>query len=184
MEISRNVILDLLPLYFANELSEDSRALVEKHLEDDPQLAKLAKQREPMALSEKIPVPLTQNDELIAYRKAKQIIMWRTIAIGVVIAIFLLLVMTMFFYSDPPSDNSRSTADQGIHLRTPFGLAVEGLDNLREISWTRCKTADSHAAEHEPDARTVCIPIPKQKDGYSADRCPTRTALTKNMKNA
>ena len=184
MEISRNVILDLLPLYLAGELSEESRALVQKHLANDPQLAKLAKLPEAMELSEKIPIPLTQDDELVAYKRAKLAIMWRTIAIGVVIAIFLLLVMTMFFYSDPPSDNSGSTADQGIHLRTPFGLAMEGLDNLREISWIRCKTADSHTTEREPDAHTVYIPIPKQKDGYSADRCPARTTLTENMKNA
>ena len=29
MEITRNVILDLLPLYSANEVSADSRALIE-----------------------------------------------------------------------------------------------------------------------------------------------------------
>lgn len=41
METSRNVILDLLPLYHTNELSEESRALVEKHLENAPQIARL-----------------------------------------------------------------------------------------------------------------------------------------------
>ena len=184
MEISRNVILDLLPLYFANELSEDSRVLVEKYLRDDPQLAKLARQSEDMALSKKIPVPLTQNDELMAYKRARQVIMWRTITIGVVIAIFLFLVMTMFFYSDPPSDNSDSTADQGTHSRASFGLALEGRDNMREIAWTRRKNADSNTVEWEPDVRTVCIPIPGKKDGYSKDRCPTRTAPAGNIENA
>ena len=133
MEISRNVILDLLPLYFANELSEDSRALVEKHLEDDPQLAKLARQSEAMALSEKIPVALTQNDELIAYRKAKQVIMWRTIAIAAAIAIFLVLVLVMFFSSSSASDTSCVVAERVAQLRTPLGPAMETLEDGCEI---------------------------------------------------
>ncbi|GAH31500.1 unnamed protein product, partial [marine sediment metagenome] len=44
MKITRNVILDLLPLYLADEVSEDTRALIEKYLKTDPQLAKVAKQ--------------------------------------------------------------------------------------------------------------------------------------------
>ena len=44
MEISRNVILDLLPLYVANEVSEDTRSLFEHYLEADPELSNVAKQ--------------------------------------------------------------------------------------------------------------------------------------------
>ena len=44
MDITRNVILDLLPLYLADEVSADTRALVDKYLESDPQLSNLAKQ--------------------------------------------------------------------------------------------------------------------------------------------
>ena len=44
MEITRNVILDLLPLYLADEVSADTRALVEKYLETDPELANIAEQ--------------------------------------------------------------------------------------------------------------------------------------------
>jgi hypothetical protein len=39
MEITRNVILDLLPLYLADEVSDDTRLLVEKYLETNPELA-------------------------------------------------------------------------------------------------------------------------------------------------
>ncbi len=42
MEISRNVILDLLPLYIADEASPETSALVEEYLETDPELAKIA----------------------------------------------------------------------------------------------------------------------------------------------
>jgi len=50
MEITRNIILDLLPLYLAGEVSSDTQALVEKFLEDDQELANVAKQ---LAASEK-----------------------------------------------------------------------------------------------------------------------------------
>ena len=39
--IPRNVILDLLPAYIAGEVSEESRALVEKFAHNDPQIAKI-----------------------------------------------------------------------------------------------------------------------------------------------
>lgn len=44
MKVTRDVILDLLPLYLADEASEDTRDLVEHYLETVPQLAQLAQQ--------------------------------------------------------------------------------------------------------------------------------------------
>ena len=41
MEPTRDVIKDLLPLYLAGEASADSRALVEEHLDRDPDLAQI-----------------------------------------------------------------------------------------------------------------------------------------------
>ena len=43
MEVTRNVVLDLMPLYLAGEASADSRVLVESFLDTDPELADLAK---------------------------------------------------------------------------------------------------------------------------------------------
>ena len=42
MEISRNVILDLLPLYIADEASPETRQLIDQYLESDPELANVA----------------------------------------------------------------------------------------------------------------------------------------------
>ena len=44
MKITRNVIIDLLPLYMADEVSADTRALVDSYLVTDPELAKIAEQ--------------------------------------------------------------------------------------------------------------------------------------------
>jgi anti-sigma factor RsiW len=41
MKVTRDVIYDLLPAYFADELSTDSRALVEEFLATDPEFARM-----------------------------------------------------------------------------------------------------------------------------------------------
>jgi anti-sigma factor RsiW len=46
MDVSRNVIIDLLPLYLADEASAETRALVERHLQTDPVLARLAREQQ------------------------------------------------------------------------------------------------------------------------------------------
>ncbi|HEY43285.1 MAG TPA: hypothetical protein G4O11_04805 [Anaerolineae bacterium] len=90
MEITRDVILDLLPLYLADEVSADTRALVEKYLETDPELAKIAKQSDTMELSEDIPIPLTEEDKMEAYREAKRLLFRRTVIWAGLLAFALL----------------------------------------------------------------------------------------------
>ena len=65
--ITRNIILDLLPLYLANEVSADTRAFVDKFLETDPQLAKVVRQSVAIETSEDIPFPLSQDDKIKSY---------------------------------------------------------------------------------------------------------------------
>ena len=103
MEITRNVILDLLPLYSADEVSADTRALVEKYLKTDPELANVAKQLKSMEKPRKVLVPLSQDDKMKAYRKAKRQNLLHTIILAGVISIgFILLVSVwMFFFASP-----------------------------------------------------------------------------------
>jgi hypothetical protein len=178
MEISRNVILDLLPLYFANELSDDSRKLVEKHLKDDPQLGRLAKQSAGTALSDKMPVPLTQNDELIAYRRARQAIMWRTIAIAAAIAVFLVLVLVMYLSSSSASDGSCPVVERTAPLRTPGTAVMEVAEDPGAINRSVCEIADLHIVAHERDAHDVSILMLLKEDGHIADNCITTNLLT------
>jgi len=101
MEITRNVILDLLPLYSANEVSGDTRALVDKYLETDPELANVAKQWEKMEKPERIPAPLTREDAMRAYRKARMLKFLITIILAGVLSIFLVVTLLVFFFSAP-----------------------------------------------------------------------------------
>ena len=99
MEITRNVILDLLPLYLADEVSADTRALVDKYLESDPQLANLAKQSAEMEFPGDIPVPLTEEDKMKAYRKTRWIMVLTVVILAALMAFALWVTMYAFFVS-------------------------------------------------------------------------------------
>jgi anti-sigma factor RsiW len=98
-EITRNVVLDLLPLYLADEVSPDTRALVEKYLETDPELASIAEQSAAMELASDIPIPLTKEDQMTAYKEAKRIMLLRTIVIAALISFVLTLVFALIVWA-------------------------------------------------------------------------------------
>jgi cation transport ATPase len=72
MNISRNVIIDLLPLYLAEEASEDTRQLVEAYLATDPSIKKWVEQAQNPQLFEEIPSALNKEHELKTLEKVKR----------------------------------------------------------------------------------------------------------------
>jgi len=97
MNITRNVILDLLPLYLAGEVSLDTRTLVEKYLEKDSELAELAnKQKSIMELPGNIPVPLSEEDKLKAYKKSKWLLVLSIVGVAVLIVAILGMMIMAF----------------------------------------------------------------------------------------
>ncbi len=99
MEITRNVILDLLPLYLANEVSADTRSLVEKYLETDSELANVAKQLSAMEKPKVVPAPISQDDKMKAYRKARR----RQIVFAIILAgvLSILAISILMFFLAP-----------------------------------------------------------------------------------
>jgi hypothetical protein len=95
MEITRNVILDLLPLYLANEVSEDTRILVNKYLEVDMELAELTKQQINKILVDDFPAPLTTDRELDIYLETKRLMFRRTVLIAGVVGFALLTIIIL-----------------------------------------------------------------------------------------
>jgi anti-sigma factor RsiW len=93
MEVTRDVILDLLPLYLDGEVSTDTRALVEKFLETDPGLARIAERSTTISLAEDIPVPLTKEDKMEAYLEVKKLMFRRTLVWAGVIGLMLFACM-------------------------------------------------------------------------------------------
>jgi hypothetical protein len=107
MEITRNVILDLLPLYVAKEASPDTCALVKEYLETDPELADIAKKSATTDLPGDIPIPLTKEDKMEAYKEAKRLMFLRTIILAAIISFSLLFISVLillgagYFISSP-----------------------------------------------------------------------------------
>jgi len=93
MEITRNVILDLLPLYLADEVSADTRTLIEQFLESDQELANVVKRSAELEFRKDVPAPLTEEDEMEAYRKAKRLMTQRTIFLGAIISVAILSLL-------------------------------------------------------------------------------------------
>ena len=91
MAVTREVIMDLLPLYLSEEASTDSRALVKEHLENDAELARMATQWKDR-LPEPPPVPVNPDAQAMAYQEAKRQIANRVITLAAAIAFGILLV--------------------------------------------------------------------------------------------
>ena len=79
MTITRKVVLDLIPLYAANELSEDSRRIVEDFLKTDPELAELVKKMTGNGLRGAPPASPSREAELRAFVQTKRILLIRSI---------------------------------------------------------------------------------------------------------
>ncbi len=92
-EINKNVILDLLPLYLAGEVSDETAALVKKGLELDPELAETAKEMARADSLNKIPIPFKKEIAMETYQEAKK---WMTIRVLGVSAIAGMVLMCFF----------------------------------------------------------------------------------------
>jgi len=95
MEITQDIILDLMPLVLAGEASHDTRRLVELYLEQNPELAKLMEKSASLDLFADTPTPLHKEEQMEAYKEAKRMLFWRTVVIAVLIAFVLLVILGM-----------------------------------------------------------------------------------------
>lgn len=85
-EVNKNVILDLLPLYLAGEVSEETAALVKKHLESDVELAEVAKQMAKADSLGKVPIPFKKETAMETYQEAKKWVTIRTLGLAAIVA--------------------------------------------------------------------------------------------------
>jgi hypothetical protein len=74
MNITREVILDLLPLYLANEASPASRALVEEYLKQDPELAERIRQGTILGAFPVTETNLRPEPELRSLRRTRRLL--------------------------------------------------------------------------------------------------------------
>jgi hypothetical protein len=97
-KITRNIILDLMPIYLAGEASQDTKELVEEYLETDKELAEMAKQSTTFNLPDDVPVPMEKDQALQLYIEAKRQITIRMAIIGAFILFVLLFLGAMVIH--------------------------------------------------------------------------------------
>jgi hypothetical protein len=81
MNVTREVILDLLPLYLAGEASPGTRALVEEYMRQDPELAERVRLQtaDPFAA---MPSALSPDLELRSLRRTRRLLGWQRWLLG------------------------------------------------------------------------------------------------------
>ena len=99
MDITENVILDLLPLYLANEVSEDTRTLIENYLKTDKELAALVEKSAVMELPGDLPVSLTDEDKMKTFKKSRWLFFLTIVFLSILIALILGATFYAFFVS-------------------------------------------------------------------------------------
>ena len=96
MTITRNVILDLLPLYLAGEASDDTRALVEEFLTSDPPLAKMVAQAKQAQFNFAAPEPLHKEHEMKTFEKTRSLLFQQKLFLALAVSSTLFLAAFRF----------------------------------------------------------------------------------------
>ncbi len=96
MNVTRDVIADLLPLYQAGEASADTRALVEAFLAHDPELARRANESERRLRSMDASLAVPREVELQTIRRTRTMVKRRSILLSFAI-LFTLLPLSISF---------------------------------------------------------------------------------------
>jgi len=97
--IPQHVIIDLLPLYLSDEVSAETRNLIDEYLKTDPQMATLAEQAKHAPSLQEIPAPLNKETEMKAYKKGRKLMIQHNV--------FLALAVLMTFLTAPATISLR-----------------------------------------------------------------------------
>ncbi len=123
MNVTREVISDLLPLYLSNGASEDTRRLVETFLEQDKEFAQLVSTRTDEVLKAEIEIPLTKEKELKLLERTKRLLKLRE-------ASFFMAI----FFSFSPLTVWHTSWGSGWLIRD-FPLVSAGLALVAALLW-------------------------------------------------
>jgi hypothetical protein len=101
-KIPQHVILDLLPLYLADEVSAETRVLIEEYLKTDPQLATLAQQAKNAPSLQEIPAPIKKENEMEALKKVKKLMVQHNVFLALAVVLTVMVGISYIFLWDEP----------------------------------------------------------------------------------
>jgi hypothetical protein len=98
MNITENVILDLLPLYFEGEASEETRALVESYFADNPDFGDQMKKKYEQGLPTGFTNELKPEDKMIVLKNTQKLLRLRSIILNTAVVCTLFPFLYFTFY--------------------------------------------------------------------------------------
>ena len=98
MNITENIILDLLPLYFEQEASEETRVLVESYFADNPEFGDKMKKEYEQGLPIAFTPALKPEDKMIILKKTQNFLRFRSILLNTAIIFTLFPFLYFTFY--------------------------------------------------------------------------------------
>jgi hypothetical protein len=127
MKVTREVVLDLLPLYLSGEASADSRALIVEYLAQDPELAQHIRSEPAELFSDATAPPLPPSLEVRSLRRARTLINLQKWLFGPSIALSA-LALAIVIKSDHGSIRSVHflIADYPLEIGAAALLAIVG----------------------------------------------------------
>lgn len=98
MKVTRDVIIDLLPVYFSGEASTDTKKLVNNYFDQNPDFAAEAKKSSEQIITNDIPITLKKENEMETINRTKKFIKIRSWLLG--FAIFFTIAPFSFAHMD------------------------------------------------------------------------------------
>jgi ferric-dicitrate binding protein FerR (iron transport regulator) len=114
MNITRDVIIDLYPLYAEQECSADTKALVEDYLQKNPQHADELRRLMRAPLPKFAPAP--NLEEIRALREARRRVRWRATVMG----------LAIFFSLAPFSFTANAEGSHWLFMQSPGAACAYG----------------------------------------------------------
>ena len=96
-KITRDVILDLLPLYLEGDVSQDTSNLVKRYLDSDPELREIIQQESEFNLFEEVPIPAPQEKMMEKFLETKKWLTTRTILLNLIMALSFVAIFGCMF---------------------------------------------------------------------------------------
>jgi hypothetical protein len=100
MNVTREVILDLLPIYLSGEASPATRALIEEYMEQDRELAQRIRVQWADNFEKITPATLPPDLELRSLRRTRAIIGWQKWLFGFGICFTAIALTSQFSFED------------------------------------------------------------------------------------
>jgi hypothetical protein len=100
MNVTREVILDLLPVYLAGEASPATRALIEEYMEQDKELAQRIRVQWAESFAKITPPALPPSLELRSLRRTRALIGWQKWLFGFGICFTAIALTSQFSFQN------------------------------------------------------------------------------------